>query len=197
MHFSRICIHRAVLSRSSEYFRALFDTAFKEKDQSEFSIPEIDGDVLKVVVEFCYHGVIEVDDINVEPLLIAASYLQIRSLETHCIQHYKRQIKVSNCLSIWTLAEKYFFIDLEKAASSFVFRKFREVLTCVEFLRLDSNQLSTILKSDNLKVDCEEQVFYALMAWIRFDKVNRKVAFKTLVENIRLHHVKESVSATF
>lgn len=186
-----------VLSQSSEYFKALFGTPLKEDDQSEFNIPGIDGDILKNVVEFCYHKVINVNDVNVEPLLIAASYLQIQSLEVNCIEYYKKQMKVSNCLGIWTFADKYLLIDLEKAALSFVFRNFNEVARCKEFLQLTQNQINVILKSDSLKVNCEEQVFDALMEWIRSDKENRRVAFKTLFENIRFHLAKESVSTNF
>lgn len=166
----------------------------KEKDQSEFRIPGIDGIVLEAVVKFCYNGVTDVNEDNVEALLMAALYLQMETLQTLCVNYYRSKIQVSNCLRAWALGQQYFFIDLEKSAASFAFRNFKKVIKCEEFLCLDSSQLISILRSDNLKIDAEEEVFDALMEWIRFDKQARRSLFMKLLENIRLQHVNESVS---
>lgn len=188
--------HRGVLSRNSKYFKTLFETPLTDKDQTEFKIPGIDGATLAVVVDFCYR-VIRVDGSNVETLLIAASYLQVTGLEAQCIKYYKSKISLYTCLSIWAFAEKYLIVDLQKLVSSFMFRNFKEIVWVEEFLQLDCGQLQAILKSDHLKIDDEEEVFDALLYWVRFDVDNRRDAFISLLHNIRLQHVGETVSINF
>lgn len=78
-----------------------------------------------------------------------------------------------------------------------MFRNFKRLINCDELLLLESSQLNAILKSDNLNIDTEEDVFDALMKWIRFDINSRKDSFIMHIENIRLQHVNKSVGFNF
>lgn len=185
----RIATHRAILFGASYYFRGLFD----EKYQDEYEIPDISGDLLEQIVEFCYHRLIDIDETAVHAIFNAATYLQIPQLQERCIKYYMSIIRASNCLSIGVLAEKYFLVDLMKSTTTFIFRNFKEVVKCEEFLQLGAVQLGDILKGDNLKITNEEDVFNALTKWVRFDVAVRKGYFKELLEHVRLLHLKKSV----
>lgn len=44
-------------------------------------------------------------------------------------------------------------------------------------MHLTQRQLSRLISDDNLNVQCEERVFEAVLAWIKFDPDNRQVSF--------------------
>lgn len=55
-----------------------------------------------------------------------------------------------------------------------------------EFFQLSAEQLSNLLKSDDLNVTSEEEVFYSLMEWVQHDPANREKDVPDLLSLIRL-----------
>lgn len=190
---SRIPAHRAILFGASSYFKLLFDSPLQEKNQFVYKIPEMNGDILQQVIDYCYQDDIIITEDNVDAVFMAASYLQMGALETKCIEFYKGMMRVSNCLGIWNICEQYVLDDLKAVTLSFACRYFKEVVESEEFMFLSKIQMEDILKRDDLRMDSEEDVFNVLVKWIRFDLEQRKGFFKTLLEHIRFRHVKKSV----
>lgn len=183
-----------ILFSTSAYFRELFDTASKEKEaRIEIIVPGISGDILERVVDSCYQLPIDIDEENVFALLAAASSLQIPELEVQCIQYYKSIMRPSNCLGIWAIAEQFGMEIFKRSAEVFIFRNIKDVLKYEEFMQLSSAQLAVILKCNELNFDREEDVFDALIQWIRFDAGERRKHFEKLLKNVRLEHMEKSV----
>lgn len=183
-----------VLYGASFYLRALLDTQLKETGLRVFEIPGVNGSILEMVVEYCYKHEIDINRDNVDAILIAASFLQMPELEATCIQFYKQIMKPSNCLGIWEIAEQYALQDLKHFSREFTVRHFGKVADCQEFAYIRSNRLGNLLRMDDLKINGEEEVFRVLMRWIDFDTEQRKASFQTLIEHVRIQHVRESVS---
>lgn len=55
-----------------------------------------------------------------------------------------------------------------------------------EFYQLSAEQLAQLLKSDDLNVPTEEDVFHALMSWIQYDFDAREKHIPELLGLIRL-----------
>lgn len=55
-----------------------------------------------------------------------------------------------------------------------------------EFLSLQTEQLASLLKSDDLNVVTEENVFESLMTWVQHDSANREQYLPTLLKLIKL-----------
>lgn len=55
-----------------------------------------------------------------------------------------------------------------------------------EFFQLSAEQLANLLKSDDLNVTTEEEVFYSLMEWVQHDQANREKDVPDLLSLIRL-----------
>ena len=55
-----------------------------------------------------------------------------------------------------------------------------------EFLLLPPNQLVDIISSDELNVRTEEQVFNAVMAWVRYNAAERRPHLAAVVQHVRL-----------
>lgn len=193
---SSVLVHRNIINLASKYLCALSDNSPIEHDRRVLEIDDIDGDILKTIVYFCYkpNAIIDEGIVDVDAVVIAAANLRIPILEGQCIRYYKNIMRPSNCLGIWTFAKQFNVVNLAKWSEAFIHRKFKDVAMTEGFLQLTEKQLDLILKSSQLNVNHEEDVFNALIRWINHDRKKRKVSFKRLFANIRLNHVQKKVS---
>ena len=74
-----------------------------------------------------------------------------------------------------------------RSATSPVFNSFFfQVMQSDEFLLLSKEQLIGIISSDEINVRNEEQVFNAVMQWVKYDLTNRRVFLSQVLGNVRL-----------
>ena len=59
-------------------------------------------------------------------------------------------------------------------------------MTSEEFLLLPVNQLIDIISSDELNVRSEEQVFSAVMGWIKYNVSERRPTLYQVLQHVRL-----------
>lgn len=190
---SRIPVHRVVLYTVNNYFKDLFTTELKEKSQEEISIKNVDGDVLHQLVEYCYIGEIAIDSMNVDELIKAANMLQFDEVKENCAEYYSTMLTPSNCLGIWEFADLRRMVQLEETSRAFASQHFVEVSQNDEFLLLEVDQLSTLLKEDQLNISSEEEVFSAAMRWVHYDIDGRNESLVKLLEYVRLKIISDSV----
>lgn len=183
---TRVLAHRLVLSSCSEYFSVMFTGSLKEASESEIELYSVDGDALLKLVQYCYTGSIDLTENNVETLLATACLLQLNDVIEACCTFLAKQLHPSNCLGIALFAEQQSCPTLLQKSISYVHEKFMQVWRDEEFLKLSDTQLSTLLRSDDLNVTSEREVFFALMEWVNEDKTNREEHLPRLLELIRL-----------
>lgn len=63
-----------------------------------------------------------------------------------------------------------------------------------EFYQLSADQLADLLKSDDLNVTSEQDVFHALMAWVQHEPASREKYVSDLLGLIRLPLLQPAVS---
>lgn len=159
-----------------------------------YVIPDVCGHILEMVVGFCYQKEIEIKADQLDAVLKVASFLQMAELQSVCTQTYKEIMLPSNCLGIWKTAQQYGLQELESFATAFTCRHIGKVVNCDEFMHISSTHLGEILKSDELRIDGEKEVFNVVMQWIRFNMDERKSSFGALVEHVRCQHLDETVN---
>lgn len=189
----RIPAHRNVLYGASEYFGTLFTTEMKERSQTEISIQKVDGDVLLQLVNYCYIGEIGIDSANVVEMTNAANMLRFTDVKENCSAFYLSNMSLANCLGIWRTADLHDMGQLKDTARDFVMDRFVEVSKCDEFIELCAEDLFILLRDDEINVTSEEEVFIALMGWVKHAPETRKQLLGTLLECIRFNHIKDSV----
>lgn len=182
-----------VLFVASEYFKTLFSSQLNVYGQQELSINGVDSDVLEQLIEYSYTGEIAINSANVEKLTMAATQLEFAEVKDNCGEFYFNILTVSNCWRIGTIAELYSMLHLKESVHAFNLDHFVELSQCDEFLHLDVERLTILLKADELNVTSEEDVLNALMVWVKFDVEGRKPAFDILLNYIRFKHIKDSV----
>lgn len=123
---------------------------------------------------------------NVQVLLPAACLLQMTEIQDVCCEFLKRQLDPSNCLGIRAFADTHSCLELLHYADKFTQERFQEVIESEEFLLLPVRQLIEIISSDELNVRSEEQVYNAIMAWVKYNVAERRQHLPLVLEHVRL-----------
>lgn len=179
--------HRTVLASASPYFKALFSSNLGELnvESKPIVVSDIDTTNMTKLLQYIYTGEIELTEENIKPIISAANYLLISSLKDRCTRFLQRMLTPSNCLGIESTALKYDCEALRDSATSYIRDNFIPISNSDEFMELDFKRLTDLVSSDDTKVDCEEQIFEAIMKWVNHDLENRKHTFKELVNFVR------------
>lgn len=185
---TKIWAHRAVLSACSPYFQAMFTGELRgqESRQREIEIRDVDEHAMEVLVDFAYTAHAVIDENNVQVLLPASCLLQITEIQDKCCEYLKRQLDPSNCLGIRAFADTHTCHELLEYANKFTHDKFQEVIESEEFLLLPVNQLIEIISSDELNVQTEEQVYNAIISWVKYNVADRRQNLALVLQHVRL-----------
>lgn len=178
--------HRNVLAASSPYFRAMFTSQMREQiDNKPIILENISGDVMEELLNFIYTGGIKITPFNVKDLVSAANYLLMSSLKDACVAFMKSMLNPSNCLGIKTTANMYDCEELTRTANHYCYENFVAVSQTDEFKRLTAEHLEKFISSDKTRVEREEQMFEALLTWVKHDVGQRRNKFAELCQHIR------------
>ncbi|XP_054754399.1 kelch-like protein 17 [Lytechinus pictus] len=177
--------HRIVLAGCSPYLRAMFTNGMLESAKSHVEIRGIDPVAMEIILNFIYTGTIEIDVENVQIVLAGASMLNMGSLRNVCSTFLQSQLDASNCLGIHSFADMYSCRDLENASRRFIYQHFQEVVGTEEFFLMPEQDVVDLLKSDQLQVDGEEEVYEAAISWLNYDLRNRSHCCCSVLENVR------------
>ncbi|KAK6011864.1 BTB And Kelch, partial [Ostertagia ostertagi] len=169
---TRINAHRLVLTACSNYFKAMFTN---EMAESRLRIEMVDMEASTLDA-----------DVNVQSILPAACLLQLNEVQEVCCEFLKKQLDPSNCLGIRAFADTHACRELLRSADKYTLHNFQDVVGTEEFLMLPVNQLVELISSEELHVRSEEQVFAAVIQWVRFDLPARKQFLSKLLEHVRL-----------
>lgn len=172
----------------------MFTGALRESQQEEITLVDVHGDPLQMLIQYCYTGTIELREDNVETLLATACLLQLTDVVTACCNFLAKQLHPSNCLGFALFAEQQSCHKLLELSSNYTCQHFMQVCKNQEFYQLSAEQLAKLLKSDDLNVPSEQDVFHALMAWIQSDLASREKCIPDLLALIRLPLLPPTVS---
>ncbi|XP_063222468.1 kelch-like protein 18 [Bacillus rossius redtenbacheri] len=178
--------HRIILAATIPYFHAMFTNDMLESKQKDIVIRGIDPGALEALINFAYSGRVALDNNNVQSLLAGASFLQLTKVRDACAQFLKRRFHPNNVLGIRYFADVHGCAPLVEAAEKYIQQYFCEVSLSEEFLNLSCAEVLDIVKSDELHVVSEEQVFEAVMRWVSKDGGSRKQHLPQLLAKVRL-----------
>ncbi|KAK6018484.1 kelch repeat protein, partial [Ostertagia ostertagi] len=102
-----------------------------------------------------------------------------------CGEVMMRLLKPSNCLGIRAFADTYACQELLRCADKYISHNFQDVVGSEEFLQLSVDRLIEVISCEDLHVQSEEQVFAAVLEWIKFDLAARKQFLPRVLEHVR------------
>ena len=183
---TEIRTHRAILAACSAYFLAMFTHELRESGQDVVEIKDMDPDILSSLVDFAYTGEVQVTVENVQEVLSAASLLQITQVQDICCEFLKKQLDANNCLGIKNFAEANGCSQLSDVIDEYARRHFQEVAVGSEFLNNSWENIAKLISSSDLNVGSEEDVYSAVMQWVKQDPTDRVQHLPSLLAEVRL-----------
>ncbi|XP_076790509.1 actin-binding protein IPP isoform X4 [Arvicanthis niloticus] len=178
-------VHRLVLAASSPYFAALFTGGMKESSKDVVQILGIEAGIFQLLLDFIYTGLVNIAVNNVQELIVAADMLQLTEVVNLCCDFLKGQIDPQNCIGLFQFSEQIACHDLLEFTENYIHVHFLEVHSGEEFLALTKDQLIKILRSEELSIEDEYQVFLAAMQWILKDLGKRRKHVVEVLDPVR------------
>ncbi|XP_077294543.1 kelch-like protein 25 [Arctopsyche grandis] len=94
-----------------------------------------------------------------------------------------KTVNISNCLEVLKLSGDF---ELIKEAMDLTLNNFETLHKTQDFLNLSASNVIEILKSDDLIMSSEEDIFNAVKLWVNHDNANRKYDLAKLMESVSL-----------
>jgi hypothetical protein len=104
---SKIFAHKVILSSCSDYFKTMFDSAFKESTEKIVTIKKDDEELFKMMIEIIYTNEAAENlslDVAFELTLLAQKYL-VDELVKFCRNVLIEKMTLENCLDILLFAD--------------------------------------------------------------------------------------------
>ncbi|XP_039616811.1 kelch-like protein 6 [Polypterus senegalus] len=178
--------HRVVLAAASNYFRAMFCNNLKEKNEDKIVIKGVDSETMKILIDYTYTSRVLLTKYNVQKILEAASLFQFLRIVDACANFLTEAMLPENCVGILRLADDYSLLALKTQVQTYIIQNFLQVVTYRELLDIPCDIFCEILKSDDLCVTEEEQVYEAVMSWVRSQEHERLPLLSKILRNVRL-----------
>ncbi|KAM6918781.1 actin-binding protein IPP isoform 2-T2 [Xenentodon cancila] len=178
-------VHRLVLAASSPYFSALFSGGMREADKDEIQIIGVDTEIFEILLDFIYTGTISVTVENVQELMLAADMLQLNEVVSICGEFLKDHMDPLNCVGIFQFLEQIGCLQMLEFTENYIYVHFLEVCVTDEFRGLSKDQIVKLLRSEELRIEDEYQVFTAAMDWVLHDVTKRKKHVVEVLEAVR------------
>jgi hypothetical protein len=189
----RVPAHRLVLNVWSPIFRELLKKC-DWKSEEEVVIPlDVDKKDLPhfmLMLKYMYTG--ETDFVtgdNIMALIRLSHQFQIISLKEVCGQILGELVCAENLLFFLDVVDRYKVEELEAACGWHIAQNFDQLLQEDKLKDLSPTTWAAILKSDDLDVASEEDLFHAVLAyvnqWAEVDK--RESIMELLLPHLRFH----------
>ncbi len=184
--------HKCVLSAASPYFRAVFTSELKEKESNVVELQQAKSTTISDILQFIYTGKASIDSSNAQDLVMIADYLIIPRLKTKAALFLEDSINASSCLALESFALQYNCESLKQAAVACKCENFGAVAKSEDFKGLDSEKVKELICMDEINVSEEEEVYQAMIAWVKHDLPSREYLLPELLKCVRLFSVSKN-----
>ena len=188
--------HKIILASASEYFYAMFNSSMREANANVIELFDVDPKFVEILLNYIYMLEIEIDEENVQGLLLASNLLQICYVKNACCKFLEKRTSPSNALGILTFADTHNCQNLIKKVENYILENFLKVSITEEFYSLTFDRIKFLISNNNLAVDDEEEVYIALISWIKFDMQNRQRFVNELFSFIKLPLIRREFLTT-
>uniref|UniRef100_A0A670ZL72 BTB domain-containing protein n=1 Tax=Pseudonaja textilis TaxID=8673 RepID=A0A670ZL72_PSETE len=166
---------RILLAAINPYFRAMFSNSFRESQDGEVLLQDMDPSIIQTVILVCTESVA----CNLES---CHRPLHSSSTCSYLLEH----LCPENCLSIYQLGYSHNDPALFQEAKSLVHTHFKRLSQeAPTFLDLNPSTLESILASDNLLISSELLVYRAAWRWVQAQSTLRLPFLARLLAQVR------------
>lgn len=190
-----VSAHRSVLSAASQYFTLLLSGRFSESASGRVELREWscaagpDPDTVEGVMQFMYTGGIRVTTGNVHEVLELADRFLLTQLKSFCGEFLMKNLSLSNCVAVHSLAHMYTLDQLAKGAAKMIRRNFHKIIRNEEFFTLPFHLVRDWLADSEITVDSEQELFEAVVKWVRQNAEEGEKHFEELFRLLKLPEI--------
>lgn len=180
------------MAAASQYFEALLGQKFKEGKEDDVTLEGIDGRTLKMIIDFCYTGRINVSDENIDDIILAASSMELVMLERKCSDFWAKRLRFENWVDIYIKADKYSLTDLKAKIFQLICDHFERV-PADDLVHVDQCFFRDLMKYERIQVP-EQLLFTRFQQWIAYEPIERTKYANEFIKFIRLEHLAGQVN---
>ncbi|XP_071999393.1 kelch-like protein 6 isoform X5 [Engystomops pustulosus] len=166
--------------------RAMFCNDLKEKYEEKIIIQGVEAETMQTILDYTYTSKVVITKQNVQKILEAASLFQFLRMVDACSSFLTEALHPENCVGILRLADAHCLDLLKLQVQNYIIQNFSQVVNHEEFLELTSDVLYQILRSDELYVTEEAQVFETVIKWVQYKQPERLLLLPKILECVRL-----------
>ncbi|XP_056153460.1 kelch-like protein 11 [Lampris incognitus] len=188
--------HRTVLVAATDFFLPRLEARPRRVELRDWRTrtgPE--PSAAEGVVQFMYTGEIRVTAANVHDVLELADRLLLVQLKDFCAEFLKKKLRLTNCITVHSLAHMYNLDELTLRAVEMIRRNFPRVIQDLEFYTLPLHLVRDWLSDSEITVDSEEVLFDTIVKWVQRDPQARITYFEELFQLLRLSQIKPTYLA--
>lgn len=185
-------VHKIILSASSEYFKTLFSTDMRERNQDAIELKGISAPALQVCLDSIYSGRPSELTGNIDEVLHAACLFQMWDLKSSCFKVMQNELTLQNCFQYFKLSQMYDADGFPNTILKFICKNFAFLRKSEDFLNSAKDVVETVIKSSDLEIADETDVFDSIVSWIEHDVYYRKQYFCNLFKLVRLQFVSKA-----
>ncbi|XP_052073373.1 BTB/POZ domain-containing protein 6-like isoform X1 [Mytilus californianus] len=169
-----VMAHKYVMISRSCVFYAMLHGLMAENADEYISIPDIDKETFKQMLEFIYSDDVKIDTKTAASLLYAARKYGLNGLEDKCTRALEHGILGDNVCFILDQAYKFDNDELKKKCLDFIFHQPKIVLKSSSFCDLAHQCVFEIISSNELDAE-EDAIFEAVMRWSEIECLRQEM----------------------
>ena len=159
-----VSCHRLVLMSASPVLRR----ALTDRKVVSLDVSPIEPEALKLVVDFMYTGVCEINEHSARALLDISIEWCIPALTDMCTSHFRFLLSEENVVAFFEFLPENSGSELYHLSRNFIRGHFTNFVRKSEaFKQMSINKLCDVIKDDELNVASEDTVFQAVVSWAR------------------------------
>ena len=168
--------HKNILAAASPYFRVMFGSNFKEKNESVINLEDtIATDVLELILDAIYTSNLHLTTENVVEIAMAADFLEMKKILHLCEHFLCDHITVDTCAEYFKFARILNLDQPAALAKKYILDFFKEVKKTDGFQNLDHRSVVEILSARDIHISGQEiEIFRSIYLWLEDKSLSEK-----------------------
>ena len=178
-------VHKSVLSATSPFFYDIF-SRITSQDENKITLKNLTGRAMDDILHFVYTGEAYIHDDNVRQLTATANFLKLDGLKEMAVAYLEKKLNPTNAVEIMMLAKKHNCATLVASCEKMIQENFVMVSRSDGFKKCSIEILIDFVKSEDLKVMKEEEVYEAVMQWVRYNSYDGEKNLAKILQHVRM-----------
>ncbi len=180
-----LSVHKNILSASSVFFHDIF-SRITNQEENKITLKNLNGKTMDDILHFIYTGEAYIHDDNVRQLVATANFLNLEGLKEMSVAYLERKLIPPNAVEILILARKHNCERLQETCEKLICDNFVMVSKTEGFKKCTLEIIMYFVEKEELKVLKEEEVYEAVIDWVKYNAYDREKHLPKILQHVRL-----------